>query len=281
MTSKTARGWLWTPEQKAWIKGWQRKLQNQHDNVIQYLRGIERLTPSLLQEANDAAVNYLQACKPLLGLDARVVGRKYQEISFEDANERLGQLAIITREWDQFTNREDVRLQLASAIAAERVRARQAERQLLELVSSPEFASRLAAQVQGLIALERVLILKSQPELDPRDAASLDRLLLVQIVRASYEGIPAVQELVSSFVHQHPAPLIEAVVRFALLERERYWVQHPSGLAFRSAASTVARVVHDAGLAVMRTAAQFGRAGTLPRNMPATYFVIHGLDYSV
>src|SRR5262245_37511556 len=127
MVTHEKRGWVWTPEEREWVKTWRRKLQNRYDQMLGQLRLYERQLPQFAGEAKEAARPFLDACKPLLALDPRKAGRKHQNISPEETKEGLQRVNAAAEGWNQFAGRHDVAGAAKQLSESHRARQRQAE----------------------------------------------------------------------------------------------------------------------------------------------------------
>lgn len=285
MATRESRGWVWTDSERESIKTWQRKLQNRHDTlVIEQLRRYQRDLPQFVADAEAAAKPFLDACRPLLALNGRRAGRKFQAISPEEAQAALASLAAKFQVWAEFTNRPEVVAAIRSFNAEQRALERRDTEQLAAALASPDFTRVIDArtrQVEEYIELAVVALLLPGDDYEEADRVALRRLALVHVIRLASSDSDLRRAAVARLVAAEPPPPLEVVLRAALdrLVRDTA-AAHLKGKA-RLPVDVIAALLSGASFRLGHSVAGWRRAGVRPRDLPASCFALLGVDYSV
>jgi hypothetical protein len=281
MATHEKRGWVWTPEEREWVKTWQRKLQNRYDKMLGQLRLYERQLPQFADDAKEAARPFLEACKPLLALDPRKAGRKYQDISPEGAKEGLERVNAAVEQWNQFARRHDVAGAANELSATHRARQRQAEQELARHLASPEFSRQIDEWVRQVTRHANMWVDGMHSGYDQEELAVLRRLVLVHFIRFTCDGSERRGREAADFANAEPSPSTADLLHKALEELVRdQAAEHVKKGSF-SPSYVVQALLAGACTGLDRSVKEWKEKGIGPRDLPRDYFTVRGVDYSV
>jgi hypothetical protein len=281
MATQEKRGWVWTPEEKEWIKTWQRKLQNQYDKMLEQLRLHERQLPQFVGDAKAAARPFLEACKPLLDLDGRRAGRKYQNISPEEAMERLKGVNSTVEEWNRFATRGDVSGAARDLRDEHQERQHRAASELAQWLGSTAFDRDVDEWLRQVTMHLNMWVGMLHGENDEGNLAVLRRLALVHFIRFTYEGNERRAGKTADIVRATPAPPITDVLRTALAELIRDTATEYLKKGFPLPGDTIQAYLAGTCTGLDQSVKDWKKSGTQPGGIPNGYFTIQGVDYSV
>ena len=197
MATKTTRGWEWTPRERESIKVWQGQVRTNSARMGEQVRRFKDAVPQFAGEAATLADPVLQLADQLLTLDGRRHGRKYQQLSPEEANQKLGLIAASQELWRAFTTRDEVVAAIREANRGINQRRREfvkmldeAKRKLLQQLDSDAYREQLEKEVDVLLDCAKVSAALARRESGP-SADDLRRYLLVQVINSTRFFMPS------------------------------------------------------------------------------------------
>jgi hypothetical protein len=108
MAVKEQNGWVWTEQEKQWIKTWKPYVQFQSKKLTTQVDRFQKGLPKFADEAAKAAQSYLRAAKALLTLAEQAKSRPYLPVSPEEAKQLLYGFEDQLLPWKAFTRCPEV-----------------------------------------------------------------------------------------------------------------------------------------------------------------------------
>lgn len=121
MATQAEKGWMWTLEEKRWIKTWKRQVQSKSKWLTEQVNRFQNELPAFADEAAKSAQSYLRTAKALLTLAEGANRRTYLPVSPDEAKQLLYGSEDHLLAWSAFSRRPD--LQAAIRDANRKIRA--------------------------------------------------------------------------------------------------------------------------------------------------------------
>ena len=122
MATQEKRGWIWTSDEKEWMKTWKRTLHKNHDSICVQLHRFKESLPDYAEKAAKAAQPFLNSCEPLLSLNEKAAGKKYQSMSPEEAKQKLNVTELHFKEFASFINSSEIQQAIKDTTEARIIR---------------------------------------------------------------------------------------------------------------------------------------------------------------
>jgi hypothetical protein len=130
MAIKEQDGWVWTGEEKRWIKMWKRDVQSKLKGVTEQVNYFQKGLPEFVDEAVKSAQPYLRSAKTLLILADRAKQRTHLPVSADEALQLLYESEDRYKTWSVFMSRPDVQLAIRAYSRAVQKQRREQRRRL-------------------------------------------------------------------------------------------------------------------------------------------------------
>lgn len=315
MATREHKGWIWTQEEKQWIKTWERDVQTQYRRLIEQVERFQKAVPGFLEEAAKTAQPFLAEAEGLLTFAQGAARRKYQQLSPNEAKQKLSDVHAHLAAWSEFIGRPDVQAairdanrQIDAQKRTQQKQRREARAQMDQKFKTPEFAQELDGYVSLLFEETNEMAARLQnlfPAYIPNrgninfyqkpfDASPdrpilrqrLQRLLVVTFIRTLYQFSSDVRKAIEPFVHRQPAPNLREVARLTLSQAIQ---DHWNDFLFATSGSGLRMSIHDFFMVhllmvfdgLLQSIGEWRKQGIASLPISSDYFTILGVDYSL
>ena len=299
MATQEAKGWIWTPEEKQWIKTCEREVRTVYKGLSEQVDRFHSVVPTFADEAAQVAQPFLTTTERLLALADGAARRKYQPLSPDEAKLMLRDVHVHLSTWSTFMHRPDVQdaIQNANRQIDAQKRAQQKQRrevraQLDQQLKSPEFARLLDGYTDQVFeeSARFVALAQGFPFLGPvsteADRPLLQRLSLVHFIHACTLFSAPVRKALEPYVHRQPTPTLKEVVRYTIAvviqDHCSHLLSARSGAGQQISIQDVLIVyLQGAFDGLLNSLEAWKKEGSTIRSVSTDYFTILGVDYSL
>lgn len=298
MATQETKGWIWTPEEKQWIKSWKRDVLTAYKRIAEQVDRFQTAVPAFADEAASTADPIITEAQVLLDLAKGAARRKYQTLSPDEARKRLNDGKEQLKAWKAFTNRPDVQAaicdanrQIGAQKSAQRKKRREARVQMEQQFKSTEYAQVLDYYVDEVFKETAKFVALGQGypfigfEGTDDDRPELQRLMVVHFIRACTMFCDPVHTAVEQFVQRQPPPTLKEVLRHTIdkviQDHCNYPLSARSGSGpQKSIQEVIIDYIQDAYDWLLQTNEQWKNEGRTISSVREEYFTLFDVDYS-
>jgi hypothetical protein len=286
---------VWSEERKDWLKTWQPKLRRDVNRLTEQVSRCKQALPQFAQQAEDVARPALESGWQLLRLSWK---NKFNPLSPEEAETQLSLVKEKFAVWTDFTRRSDISQAIAEVnkkvVAIKRARQeelRKAEQIFLARIETLEFQKSVEAmaaaaldQFKEMAEMARELEKYGTEE----DLPVLQRLLLVQFVRSTYDFDSQIREAVSRFLSANPSPspedLLKCAIRSVIVETTKSFLKKGPRTLMPGVNDPKSLIATYQGLAfesLLNGMKEWKKDGVTPAALHSGFFTVQGIDFSM
>jgi len=285
---------VWNEERKDWLKTWQPKLRRDVNRLTEQVSRFKQVLPQFAQQAEDVAQPALKSGWQLLRLSWK---NKFNPISPEEADAQLSLVKEKFEAWTDFTRRTDISQAIAGvnkkAVAIKRARQakfKEVEQIFLAHVETQKFQKSVEAKANAmLIHFNEMAKLARKLENygGEEDMPTLQRLLLIQFVRSTYDFDPEVREAIARFISANPSSspedLLKCAIHSVIVETTKSLLKSPRTVVagVNDPESLIATYLGLAFESLLKSMKEWKNAGVTPATLSIAFFTVQGIDFSV
>ena len=285
---------VWNEERKDWLKTWQPKLRREVNKLTEQVSRFKQELPHFAQQAEDVSQPALESGWQLLRLSWK---NKFNPLSPEEADAQLTLVRDKFAAWANFTRRSDISQAITGAnkkvIAIKRARQdelRKAEQTFLARVETREFQNSVETMADAmLIQFNEMADMARKLENygTEEDLPALQRLLLIQFVRSTYDFDHQVRAAITRFISANPSPspenLLKCAIHNVIVETTKSLLKSPRTVmpGVNDPKSLMATYQGLAFESLLKGMMEWKKSGMTPASLDKGFFTVQGIDFSM